>query len=244
VASVPVFGDLGGSCLRVKALEGGIGTFAVVRSDPGCDAVAKQAQGAKAAAEILSAYFSALNAVATGGGAKSEVRDVTALAAQATAAVSASPAAQGAVAAISQFLLVTATGTRKAKDGTKDLDEANRNVSAVTEALAAIVRTNYLDQELADEERKLAVHYKEYAQAHPEGAVVVQLDARWQADQRELAARRTGAESVILALAAIRQGVATVASDRHPGKAGELQRVLKPYTTQIQALVPQLQKAQ
>ncbi len=241
-ASVPVFADLGASCLRVKTLEQGIGTFAVVKSDSGCAAIDAQAKASVAAAKILEQYFGALHSLAKFGAAK-PASDASTLAAGTAALAGSDTTAQTAIAAMAQFLTTATFSRHSTRSATSDMVQVNRNVAAVCDALITILQTNYVDQELADEERKLAVHYREFAVEHPEPQMVALLDERWQADRKALGARRTAARQAVAALEAVKAGVGALAARGDSLKAKEIPALLDPYIQRMQALLPEMQKA-
>ena len=69
------------------------------------------------------------------------------------------------------------------------------------------------------------------------------LDDRWRADEAAIQAKRASAQSLISALQALSKGFANLASNAHSLKAADLPGLLGPYVAQIQALIPQIQKA-
>ena len=245
-SAAPVFTDMEQSCLREVNSRQEFGTFMLpVQSDPGCNAIATQATGAAAATKILSDYFTALNSVASFGTAKAGT-DAQNLLQKTSAAFGANSGAQNALGSIAQFLVSAATSGVQARDLEKDLTKANSDISTVVDALIAIVKTNYIGQGqgqgLESEEQKLATRYKEFAKgASPE--VKLMLDDRWHADEQMLTARRASAQSLVTALQALQKGFADLAKTAHNLKAKEVQGLLDPYVTQLQSLIPQIQKA-
>ena len=238
----PVLRDLGGSCLRAINLEKDVASFDPVTSDPACAEVARQAEGAVAAAALLSRYFDALNTLAAANTLKTGT-DSSALATEASAAFGASTTIQAALSSLAGFLTNTATRSYQQRSLARDLTTASQNVSAITDALTAIVRTNYIEQELGNEDQKLTVHYKGFAQQHPDGTILLHLDERWQADHTRLDERRASAEALITSLGTIKAGVANLAANPRTRNAKQLALLLKPYTEQLQTNIPQIQKA-
>jgi len=115
------------------------------------------------------------------------------------------------------------------------------NISAVVNALITIVQDDYIGRQLASEEQKLADRYLEFAKdKSPE--VKLLLDDRWHADEQALAAKRASAQSLITALQALSKGFADLAANAHQLKAKEIPGLLGPYVTQLQTLIPQIQK--
>ena len=108
-------------------------------------------------------------------------------------------------------------------------------------ALITIVQDDYIGRQLASEEQKLADRYLEFAKdKSPE--VKLLLDDRWHADEQALAAKRASAQSLITALQALSKGFADLAANAHQLKAKEIPGLLGPYVTQLQTLIPQIQK--
>jgi hypothetical protein len=241
-SAIPIFQDLEGSCLREKNLAEGIGTFEVVTTDANCDLIGKQGDGAIAAVKILADYFSAINSLATFGTAKT-ASDASTLVTKTAAAVGAATPAQIALGDIATFLTTAATSGYQQKSLDKDLSQVSANIGAVTDALVTIVQRNYIGQQLKPEAGNLASHYKEFAVKNPGApAVTIELDDRWHADAQTLATRQASAESLITALNAIKKGSADLAVNAKTVQAKELQSLLDPYVTQLQTLIPQIQK--
>lgn len=238
----PVFNDMQQSCLREVNFRSGFETFKPpLQSDPNCAAIGTQAAGAAAAAKVLSDYFSAINSLASFGTAKAGT-DAQNLVTKTGAAVGASSAAQTALGSIAQFLVSAATSGYELRQLEKDLTKVSANVSAVVSALVTIVQADYVGRQLAKEEQDLTDHYVEFAKGKsPE--VALMLDSRWNADEQALAAKRASAQSLIIALQALSKGFADLAANAHQLNAKEVPGLLGPYVTQLQALIPQIQKA-
>jgi len=240
-SAIPIFDDMKQSCLREVDSRNEFGTFKPpVKDDPNCAAIGNQASGAVAAARILSDYFSAINSLASFGTAKAGT-DAQNLLSQTGAAVGASTAAQTALGSITQFLVSASTSGYQQKQLEKDLPAVSGNISAVVTALITIVQDDYINRQLGSEEQKLAVRYKEFAKGQsPE--VRLLLDDRWHADEQALATKRASAQSLITALQTLSKGFADLAKNAHQLNAKEVPGLLGPYITQIQTLVPQIQK--
>jgi hypothetical protein len=241
VSAIPIFQDLQGSCLREENIEKGIGTFESVQTNASCDEIGKQADGAVAAVQILTDYFSAINSLATFGTAKT-ASDASTLISKTTAAVGINSPAQTALSSIASFLTTAVTNAYQQKSLDKDLIQVSTNIGNVTDALVKIVQTNYIDQKLNIEENKLASRYKEFALKQPTGEITLELDDRWRADGQNIIAKRASAQNLITALNTIKKGSADLATNAHSIKAKEIQGLLDPYVTQLQTLVPQIQK--
>jgi hypothetical protein len=240
-SAIPILQDLKGSCLREKNIERGLGSFETVQTDPGCDAIGKQAEGAVAATQVLAIYFNAINSLATFGTAKT-ASDVSTLVSKTGSAVGAGSAAQTALGSISSFFTTAAISSHQQRSLDKDLTQVSKNIGDVTDALVQIVQANYIDQELKAEEQKLATRYKEFSKNYSGGEVTIELDDRWHADAQSITAKRASAQSLITALNAIKSGSSDMAANAHSIKAKELIGLLDPYVAQLQTLVPQIQK--
>jgi hypothetical protein len=241
-AATPVFEDMKQSCQREVNSREEFGTFKPpAEGDPNCAAIGTQADGAKAAARILSDYFSAINSLASFGTAKVGT-DAQNLVTKTAAAVGEKSPAQTALGSIAQFLASAATSGYQQKQLEKDLTQVSANISSVVNALVAIIQKDYVGRLLSSEEQKLAVRYREFAQGKsPE--VKLLLDDRWNADEQALVAKRSSAQSLVAALQALSKGFADLAANAHHLKAKEVPGLLGPYVTQLQALIPQIQKA-
>jgi hypothetical protein len=241
-SAVPVFQDIKGFCLRQKNIAKGIGTFEIVTDDEGCNDLGKQADGAVAAVQILADYFTAINALANFGTAKAG-SDAGTLVEKTAAAVGANTAAQTALGSIASFLTSVATSGYQRKSLNNDIIAANKNIGDVIDALVMILRENYIKQGLDQESKNLASRYKEFSLAHNDGALILQLDDRWHSDAQAVADKRVAAENLIEALLAIKKGVADLAANAKKINTKELAALLEPYVTQLETLIPQVQKA-
>ena len=245
-SAIPVFQDLSASCLREVNIQKGIGTFVAVQADSNCALIGEQAEGAVAAVSILSDYFNALNSIATFGTAKVS-SDASTLISKTVAAVGAKSPAQTALGSMANFLTSTATGAYQAKSLNKDLDAVSNNIGNVTDALVTILQNNYLGtgQGLTQESEKLSDRYKEFAHSYNtanNADILLTLDDRWHADEQALQVRRASAQNLISALQAIKKGVAALSKNGRSVTSKELPGLLSPYITQLQTLIPEIQK--
>ncbi len=240
-AAHPVFEDMEGSCLREVNSRAELGTFRPpVSNDPGCRLIGERAEGAEAAAKLLSEYFAAVNSLASFGTAKVGT-NAQSLASQAAAAAGANSAAKDAIGLIAQFLVSAATSGYKQRQLEKDLAKAGEDVPVIAAALATIVREDYM-RLLSSEEQKLSVRYREFAQGKsPE--LKLQLEDHWRVEEQLIAARRDSARQFVEALESISRGFKELAANSHHLKARELAGLLGPYATELETLIPQIQKA-
>lgn len=238
----PIFADMKLSCLREVNSREEFGTFKpLLQTDQSCTDIGNQAEGAVAAAKLLSEYFSAIDSLASFGTTKAGT-DEQNLLTKTGAAVGASSAAQTALGSIAQFLVSAATSGYQQKQLAKDLGNVSRNITVVVGALITIIRDDYIGRQLKSEEQKTADRYKEFAKGKsPE--VQLLLDDRWHADELAIEGKRASAQSLITALQALSNGFTNLAANAHRLKAKEVRGLLAPYVTQLQALPPQIQKA-
>jgi hypothetical protein len=95
---------------------------------------------------------------------------------------------------------------------------------------------------LASEEQKLSVRYRDFAQGKSD-EFKLQLEDRWRADEHDLAARRDSASRLVAALEALSDGFKELAANSRHLNSKELPGLLDPYVTEMQTLIPQIQKA-
>jgi hypothetical protein len=238
-----VLADLEGSCLREVNTTHDLGTFTLpATSDPNCATVGTQAAAAQSAAKLLSEYFNTINSLASVGTAKAST-DASALATNAAGAFDAGSAAKTAIGAIAQDLTSGVMTVYQSRKLAQDLPKASNDVSAIIDALVKIIQNNYIAQELADEEKKLPNPYKAYLSGHNSPELAISLEQKWQADEQALQGRRAAAQSAITALQAVSKGFSDLANNANHLKAKEIPGLLDPYVSQIQSLIPEIQKA-
>jgi len=245
----PIFSDMKASCLRELDAREPIGSYKTSANDPkmapsiaNCNAIGTQAEGATAAAAILSDYFSAINALASFGTAKAG-SDAQTLATKTTAALGSGSAAQTAIGSMVGDLTSVFTSGYQLKKLESDLTRVSGNITAVSNGLVSIIQKNYIDQLLMDEENKTAARYKEFYKPSFSPEAQVMLEDRWKTDAAAIQAKRASAMSLISALQALSKGFADMATNAHKLKSKELSGLLAPYVTQVQTLIPQIQKA-
>jgi hypothetical protein len=239
-----VLADQGPSCLReVNDNTSVLGSFNPrVTSDPNCALVATQASASISAAKLLSEYFSTLNSLATVG-VSTPSSDAGTLAASAAGIPGATANQKTAISSMAQELTTGIMSVYQYRQLADDLPKAKTNVDDIVAALISVIQANYLDQLLNDEEKKLANPYKTFLSQHDSPEARLSLDQRWQADEQTLQARRASAQSAITALQTLQKGFDQLADNANKVKAQEVSSLLAPYVSQLQALIPQIQKA-
>lgn len=237
-----IFDDMKQSCLREVNSRSDFGTFkAFDQSDSACASIGNQADGLKAATQVVSDYFLAINGIASFGIAKLG-DDVNGLVTKASIGVPASQ--QAALGSVGKFLTTLIASGYQQKKLATDIPAVSKDVEVVVGNLAGVVQSKYIDDLLNDEEKKLAVRYGEFLKTHPGSAeVILSLNDRWQSDEAGIAAKRSSAMSYISAMKALAKGDADLAAHANHITAKELPALLSPYSAQLQALIPAIQKA-
>ena len=242
-STTAVLADLGPSCLReINDNSYTFGSFTTpITSDSNCDRVATQANAAIAAAQLLSEYFSALNSLATVG-VKSASSDARTLATDAAAIPGASADEKTAIGSLAQELATSIMSGYQYRKLAEDFPKAKNSIDNVVSALVRVIQTNYIDQLLKDEEKRLANPYKAFLGSSVSPEAKLLLDQRWRADEQTLQARRYSAKSAVAALKTLQAGFDQLADNANKIKAKDVSGLLAPYVSQLQTLIPQIQK--
>ncbi len=241
-SAIPVFADMKQSCMREVASRTEFGAFTLpAQDDANCTAIGEKAGGAEAAVSILFDYYGALNDLASFGTTKAGA-DAQALVSQTGAAVGAGSSTQDALGSLAKIIVSASTARYQQKQMEKDLVSASGSITQVNDALIKILREGYIARQLASEEEKLAVRYKEFAKLHSSPEVTLALDDRWHADEQALQARRASAKSLIKALETLSRGTAELAANAPHLKAKEIVALLEPYVAQLKDLLPLIEK--
>jgi hypothetical protein len=241
-AAKPVLEDQQLSCLREVNSREPLGSFKPpITAQQDCTEIGTKASGFVAATELLSSYFATLNALASFGTAQAGV-DTNALLAQTSAAFGANSDTQQALGGIAQFVVTITTAGYQQKKLAEDLTKTRDSVPKVINALVVVVRDDYIGRTLNTEEQKLAAQYKEFARNQSSENVLI-LDQRWRADEAALQARRSAAQDLVSALESLSAGFSDVAANADKLTAKELPGLLAPYVSQLQTLIPEIQKA-
>lgn len=242
-----VFDDMKQSCLREVNSRHTLGSFqAPVQTDAACSATA--GDGAKEAVKILLDLFAALNSLASFNTAKAGT-DAHDVAAKGTLTFGGSSAAQTAVGDIAKFIVSAATSGYQQKKLSQDIRAVSGNVTVVIDALVTIIQTNYQGQLLSDEEKKISGQYQGFVDSNSTTEKPLPVDTRlalydrWQAQEAAIVAKRASAQSLVSGLKSISKGLADLAANSNKFSAKDLDGLLAPYVSQIQALIPEIQKA-
>jgi hypothetical protein len=231
------------SCLREVNSRTAIGEFVPFKQeDAACDEIGTEVKGAVAATKLLAEYFNAIDSLASFGTTTAS-SDAQQLAEQASSAFGASSDAKGAVGSMASFLTNAALSGYKRKQLEKDLNAVSGNIAAVTTALVKIVNEQYLNRILIDEESKTGIRYLEFKKIARSPEVTLSLDDTWQANLKTFESKRASARSLAAALSAMSDGMSALAQKSHSLTEKEVPGLIAPYTAQIQALIPQIQKA-
>jgi hypothetical protein len=243
-STTDVLSDLGPSCLReVNDNTYELGSFQPpVSSDQQCGEITKQASAAVAAAKLLSEYFSTLNSLATAG-TSSASKDANTLASNAAGIAGATSDQKTAFSSIALQLASGVMGAYQYRRLAQDVTKAKKDVDETVAALISAIQNEYVDKLLDDENKKLANPYKAFLSKHDTPEARLSLDERWQADERILEARRSSAQSAVAALQTLQKGFDQLANNANNVKAKDIPGLLGPYVSELQTLIPQIQKA-
>jgi hypothetical protein len=235
-----LFDDIKSSCVRELQTQEDFGKFSI--ADPSakeCDDQGKHADGLKAAAKILTGYFTALNELASFDAAKNG-GDANALVGKVGADTKLSAGMQKSVGVIGGFLTRVATSGYRQAHLTKDLASVRDDVQAVMNGLGDAIGVDYL-RVLGIEEQKAAERYREFGLKHPDA--VLTLDARWQSERAVFDAKRKAAQCYKEALDAAAKGNGELVAHAHHLKAKDLSAALTSYSSQLDSLAPVIRKA-
>ena len=240
-----VLKDWGESCVREKLAQSSFSDFDSQRSE--AEAACKSSNDVQndqlAIANALSKYFSALSQLAAGTSSTAQVSDAQAALSSAS---SSTPHYEQVVGFIGKWY--TQTYTIKKVAG--DVQAADSAVAALTGAQADVIEKNYakrLDRE-QDTLRQRYTSFLGHVQRTPdlkaaEPVVTVMFNSQWQADTRELDAKRAAAAAYVDALRKIRDGHHALAQKNISYTAPGLRGLLGPYTAVLQNALMTIHKA-
>jgi hypothetical protein len=245
-AVTTVLSDMAPSCLREVNQESWVlGSFKPpATSDASCEAIEKQQTAAVAAAKLLAEYFGALDSLSAYGYVAPS-KDAKALADAAAGIADLSTTQTGAIDSLAQGLTKGIVSGYQFRKLATDIPKAQHDVDSLVDALLAIVQQNYVNQLLRAEEKKSANPYKEFLNKYspPPPEVVLALDQRWKADEQAISAKRASALCAVSSLKTMRDGIDSLAANATTLKRKEVAGLLAPYASDLQSLVPQIQKA-
>lgn len=246
-AGSSIFRDMKGSCLREVNSRSSLASFAVAKEDPDCAEIGKQANAAIAASQVVADYFAAVNALASFDSGKVGT-SASDLVDKASGIAKVGTNTKNALEALSKFLATALTSGYQRRQLARDLPQTSQSAIVVLDALSAIVRDDYVEGLLTSEQQKLGDQYKEFVltkQTIAPLSVEAQLALydRWRSDQDTILARRTTAEKFVTALQSISKGLSSLAANADRITAKELIALLKPYASQLETLIPAIQKA-
>ena len=235
-----LFDDISASCVREAQTREPFATFEVTdTTPPACDEIGKQASGLKAAGQLLAEYFKALNDLASFG-TTTAGSNASSLAKTAAAQAKLSSNAQTAIGSIAGLLTQIATGGYQQKALATNIVKHKADVDAVLGGLGEAVGVVYL-QMLKEEENKTITRYREYLLQHPDATLA--LDSRWQNDRTSFASKIRAAQAYQDALNTLIKGNDDLAAHANNLSAKNLPGLLSPYVSQLESMVPAIQKA-
>ena len=206
---------------------------------PQCASFAPQGEALTKASEVLSAYFRALQQLASFN--SSSVSGAAGQAGLNIGVASGLNTAQiDSVSKLASLLTQVFTDRYQQHDLVKMLSQADGSIESVTQGMEDIVAKDY-EGLLREEQESLPASYQAVADVK-DSATILLLNRAFLMDLNELEQRQAAAEAYVKALKQIREGhhaLATMAKSRKPKN---LALALQPYTDQMEALLPILGK--
>ncbi len=121
----------------------------------------------------------------------------------------------------------------------KLLREADPAIESVTQALEDVVSKDYMSL-LREEQQSLTAQYQNVGDTG-NTAMILLLNRSYTEELNQLNRRKTIADAYVRALGQIREGHHQLALNVHHLKSKEISMALQPYTARLQGLVPTLQ---
>lgn len=246
--SPDIFRDIDGSCGRRHADAAPInpvfmpakstGEAASSSENPVCAPFRMQGDGLIQASDILSAYFRAMQELASfNTSAVSSTSQKAGENAGFTAKFNTTQAdSVGKLAALVTQLL---TERYQRTQLLNFLREADPAIDSVTQALEDVVSKDYLSL-LREEQQSLTAQYQNVGDTG-NTAIILLLNRSYTDELNQLNRRKTIADAYVRALGQIREGHHQLALNVRHLKSKEITMALQPYTARLQGLVPTLQ---
>jgi len=206
---------------------------------PQCAAFAPQGEALGKASQVLSAYFRAMQQLAS-----FNSTTVSGPGEQAASSIAmASGLSFTQVDSTSKLAnLLTQAFTERYRQGNlvKMLSQADPSIASVTQAFEDIVAKDY-EGLLREEQQTLAAEYQAVADMKAPATVLL-LNRAYAGDLDQLNGRKAAAKAYVEALHQIREGHHALAQNARSLKAKELAAALQPYTDKLQGLLPIFEK--
>ena len=149
---------------------------------------------------------------------------------------------------LGSFLAKAMTSGYPQRQLARDLPDVSKNAIAVLGALSEIVRIDYAGSLLTSERQKLTDQYREFEAAKRKTAPLsveaqLALYDRWRTDDDAIAVKRAAALKFAAGLDSMSKGLANLAANADKLSAKELFALLEPYASELETLIPAIQKA-
>lgn len=246
-----IFSDLHQSCLRRYAdiqpitpsfMPGAMtadGSAAISSEPPVCARFGSQGEALGKASGILSAYFRAVQQLAAfNSSTVSSASEQTAENAASAASLNSTQVAD--IGKLAGLVTQIFTAHYQRSRLLEYLREADSSISSVTEGLETIASQDY-EGLLEEERRAVTRRYQDNADVQ-NTALVLLLNRAYADDMADLNRREAAAKAYVKALQQIRAGHNMLAKNAGHLNAKDLSIALEPYTSELQTLLPALQK--
>ena len=246
----PLFHDIHDSCLRRHAGAEKIAPIFLpansssdatppANENPVCAPFAPQADALSKASNVLSAYFRAMQQLASFNASTVSSENEQTAENVATAA-QLSVVQIDSVGKLAGLITQVFTGHYQRSHLLALIRAADPNISSVTQGFETIVSKDY-ESLLHEEQQTVTARYQAVVDAR-DTATVLLLNRAYADDMNQLTRRKTTADAYVEALQQICEGHHKLAENAGHLNVKELSLALQPYTTRLQALLPVLQK--
>jgi hypothetical protein len=245
-----LFTDIYGSCVRrhlamepLKPIFFPVGPKAVstgaTPEPPACAAFLRQGEALAKASNLVSAYFRSVQQLASfnsttvsGPGAQAASNVAVASGLNLTQVDSATKLAG----------LITQAFTERYREGNlkRILTEADPRINALTQAFADVIGKDYAGL-LKEEQQTLAAQYQEVGD-RKDPATILLLNRSFGEENSRLNERKAAAQAYVEALAQIREGHHTLATNAKKLTTKDLEAALQNYSDKLTSLLPLIEK--
>ncbi len=249
-AGAPLFSDIHASCVRrhraaapvspiffpasLGAAEGG-----TPPEVPQCAAFRPEGEALVQESKVLSAYFRALQQLASFN--STSVTEAGAQTGSNIALASGLNATQlDSISKLASLITEAFTESYRQRDLVKVLVQADPSIASVTRGFEDIVSKDY-EGLLREEQQTLPAQYQAVADSKNPGTILL-LNRAFSSDLNDLSQRKATAEAYVQALQQVREGHHTLAEMAKRLKPKQLGLALQRYTDRLEALLPVIEK--
>lgn len=205
-----------------------------------CQAFAPRAEALIRASGVVSAYFKALEQLASFN-TSSVSTDSEQAATNAATAAQLDPSQIDSVGKLAGIVMQAFTAHYQRRHLLEALRQADSALGSATQGFQTVVGTDY-ESLLASERRALVSRYQEVGETG-DRATVLLLNRAYSDDLQQLDRRKAAADAYVQALLEIREGHHQLALNAGRLGAKELSLAIEPYTSRLQTLLPRVQQA-